>query len=82
MKAEDRLRIKKEAETFANEYPPESVDGVYDGYVAGATAEHERLIELRFEVAKYIFAWDLFFGSPKVGQPPSLEHLRELLKSE
>lgn len=42
--------------------------------------ERNKAIELQDEVKKYVFWHDKFFNDVKVGQPPSLQPLRNLIK--
>lgn len=42
--------------------------------------EPDKMEEIISGIKKYIFQWDQFFNSPKVGQPPAIDDLRKLVE--
>jgi hypothetical protein len=47
-----------------------------------AIEKDKEIAELREAIQKYVHHLELFFSSPKVGQPPGLEGLKEVLTSK
>lgn len=74
-----RERIEKEAEEHASTWKGNYYSPAKLAYIAGATLWAEQFIELQQEVKKYVFWHDKFFNDTIVGQPPSLQPLRDLI---
>ena len=48
----------------------------------GVPVVEVKTIDLKQEVLKFIKHWELYFSSPKVGQPPSLQILKDAVDKE
>lgn len=46
---------------------------------ASNQALQKRVEELEAGILKYVNHWNLYFGSPKVGQPPAIQDVKQLL---
>jgi hypothetical protein len=50
-----------------------------DIFIAGAKHQEEQDKNLREAVSKFINHWEIYFSSPRVGQPPAIQDLRDAL---